>query len=96
MNKTMLTAVLATTLLASTSAFAADMPGEAVFAQHGTAGHAVELRTVGPAVDNMSEHPAVLRHFIPHGQGVMPNFSHQLSPQQIDEVIAYLQSREGK
>ena len=96
MNKTMLTAVLATTLLASTAALAADMPGEAVFEQHCTACHALEHRKVGPAVKDMNKDPAVLRQFITHGKGMMPNFSHQLSPQQIDEVIAYLRSREGK
>ena len=97
MNKTILSAIVASAaLLASSAAFAADMPGEGIFNQRCSACHAIEHKKVGPAVKDMSKDPAVLRQFITHGKGMMPNFSGKLSPEQIDQVVAYLQSQQGK
>lgn len=95
-HKTMLsTIVAAAALLASSAAFAADMPGEAIFKQRCSACHAIDHKKVGPAVKTMSKDASVLKQFITHGKGMMPNFSHRLSPQQVDQVIAYLQSQQG-
>ena len=88
--------IAAAALLASSPAFAADMPGAAIFHQRCTTCHAIDHKKVGPAVKDMSKDPAVLKQFLTHGKGMMPNFSHKLSPEQIDQVVAYLQSQQGK
>jgi mono/diheme cytochrome c family protein len=97
MNKIMLSTIIASAvLLASSTAFAADMPGEGVFNHRCKACHAIDHKKVGPAVKDMSKDAAVLKQFITHGKGMMPNFSGKLSPEQVDQVVAYLQSQQGK
>ena len=97
MNRTMLCATIAAaTLLGAAPALAADMPGKAIFGQRCSACHAIDHKKVGPAVKDMSKDAAVLKRFITDGKGMMPNFSHKLSAEQIDQVVAYLQSQESK
>ena len=97
MNKTILSAIVAAAaLLASSSALAADMPGEGIFQHRCSACHALDHKKVGPAVKDMNKDAAVLRQFITHGRGMMPNFSGKLSSEQVDQVVAYLQSQQGK
>jgi mono/diheme cytochrome c family protein len=97
MHKLIPAAIIATaSLLAPSAAVAADMPGEGIFHHRCLACHAIDHKKVGPAVRDMSKDPAVLKQFITHGKGMMPNFSGKLSPEQIDQVVSYLQSQHGK
>lgn len=94
-HKTVFSAIVAAAaLLASSAACAADMPGEAIFKQRCSACHAIDHKKVGPAVKTMSKDAAVLKQFITHGRGMMPKFGGRLSAEQIDQVIAYLQSQQ--
>ena len=97
MHKLIPAAIIATaSLLAPAAALAADMPGEGIFQHHCQACHAVDHKKFGPAVKDMSRDTAVLKQFITHGKGMMPNFSNKLSAEQVDQVVAYLQSQQGK
>jgi mono/diheme cytochrome c family protein len=97
MNKSILSAVIAAVaLLAAAPAFASDMPGAQIFKGKCKMCHALDKKKVGPAVKDMNKDPAVLKETITNGRRQMPKFGKKLTAEQIDEVVAYLQSVEGK
>jgi mono/diheme cytochrome c family protein len=97
MNKTILSAIIASVaLLAASPAFASDMPGAKIFKSKCTMCHALDHKKFGPAVKDMNKDPAVLKTTITNGRNSMPSFKSKLSAEQIDEVVAYLQSVQGK
>lgn len=56
--------------------------------------HAMDRKKVGPAVTAMSTDATVLKQTISNGRKMMPNFSKKLSADEIDAVVAYLQSKQ--
>jgi mono/diheme cytochrome c family protein len=97
MNKPIVSAVIASiALLAATPALASDMPGAKIFKGKCKMCHALDHKKFGPAVKDMSKNPAVLKATITNGRNSMPSFKSKLSTEQIDELVAYFQSVQGK
>lgn len=89
-------AIAATAMLPASPSFAGDMPGESIFVHNCKMCHSLSRKKVGPAVKSMNKDPSVLKQTITNGRGMMPRFSHKLTTEQINQVVAYLQSVQGK
>ncbi len=77
----------------ATPAFSSDAAdGAKLFNKKCKMCHAVDKKKVGPAVQSMSADAEVLRAVITHGRKRMPKFGSKLSSEQIDALVAYIQS----
>ena len=56
--------------------------------------HAVDKKKVGPALKAMSKDASVLRKTIANGRKMMPKFGKKLSTEQIDGLVAFIQSKQ--
>jgi mono/diheme cytochrome c family protein len=103
---TLLTVVLASGLIvlirgdSGTATPTAQSPGAAVFASakckscH-TLAKADASGTVGPNLDQVKPTADLVKLFVTKGQGAMPSFKGQLTPEQIDQVAAYVATNAG-
>lgn len=75
--------------------------GKQVFASAGCTGcHTLKdanaTGTVGPNLDQLKPSFAIVRRQVTNGGAIMPPFKGKLTPQQIDDVAAYVSSVAGK
>ena len=74
--------------------------GAAVFATAGCAGchtlaKAGASGTVGPNLDQLKPTADLVKAIVSQGRGAMPSFTGQLTPEQIDQVSAYVATAAG-
>jgi len=85
--------LLSAALLFSTASFvaAAEQPdAQQLFKKKCALCHAIDSKTLGPAVNTMSNEKEVLRQAIAKGKGSMPGYDGKLTGAQIDALVDYL------
>jgi len=56
--------------------------------------HKIDKKKVGPAFKDMNSDPAVLKAAITDGRKMMPKFKKKLSGEEIDAMVAFIQSKQ--
>ncbi|RMG92244.1 MAG: cytochrome c [Zetaproteobacteria bacterium] len=67
---------------------------EQIFSKKCSMCHKIDSKKVGPAVKDMNRDPAVLRKTISEGRKMMPKFGAKLSAEEIDALVAFIQSKQ--
>ncbi|MDX8405231.1 MAG: cytochrome c [Mariprofundus sp.] len=57
--------------------------------------HKIDRKKVGPAFNAMNSDPAVLKAAITDGRKMMPKFKRKLSTEEIDGMVAFIQSKQA-
>ncbi|RME41219.1 MAG: cytochrome c [Deltaproteobacteria bacterium] len=95
MNRTLALMISAAMLgLGAQAAIAGENVGEKIFKKKCAMCHKIDKKKVGPAVKDMNRDPEVLRQTIAEGRKMMPRFGGKLSAEEIDAVVAFLQSKQ--
>ncbi len=56
--------------------------------------HKIDKKKIGPAFKNMNADPAILKAVITNGRKMMPKFKKKLSSEEIDAMVAFIQSKQ--
>jgi len=56
--------------------------------------HAIDKKKVGPAFKDMNKDPEVLKTTITNGRKMMPKWGSKLSAEEIDAMVAFIQSKQ--
>jgi mono/diheme cytochrome c family protein len=56
--------------------------------------HDLEKKKMGPAIKAMNKDAAVLKEMITNGLKMMPKFGKKLSSEEIDAIVAFIQSKQ--
>ncbi len=56
--------------------------------------HKIDKKKIGPAFKDMNADPAVLKATITNGRKMMPRFGKKLSGEEIDAMVAFIQSKQ--
>ncbi|MDQ6992635.1 MAG: cytochrome c [Mariprofundus sp.] len=56
--------------------------------------HKFDKKKVGPAFKDMHKDPAVLKAMIQNGRKMMPKFKRKLNEEQINAMVAFIQSKQ--
>jgi len=73
----------------------ADIDASAIYSKKCKMCHALDKKKTGPAFKDMSTDPAVLKTALTEGRKMMPNFSKKLNAEEIDAMIAFIQSNQA-
>jgi mono/diheme cytochrome c family protein len=73
----------------------ADVDVDKIFSKKCKMCHSIEKKKTGPAFKDMSTDPAVLKAALTEGRKLMPNFSKKLSGEEIDAMVAFIQSKQS-
>jgi len=83
--------------LITSPAMADDMPdGAKLFKKKCKMCHAINKKKVGPAVVNMSADADMLTETITNGRKRMPKFGHKFSAEEIESLVAFIQSNHAE
>ena len=98
MKKTLYTLMTVSLLgLVATPALASDMPdGAKIFSKKCKMCHAINKKKVGPAVATMNTDTDMLIATVTNGRKRMPKFGHKLSADEIQAVVAFIQSKHAE
>ena len=94
MKKTLLFLTAAMIGLSSQAALANDIDVEKVFSKKCAMCHKVDKKKVGPALKDKNTDAAALKTTIADGRKMMPGFAKKLSGEEIDALVAYIQSNQ--
>jgi len=72
----------------------ADVDAAGIFKKKCAMCHAIDKKKTGPALKDMNTDPAVLKAALSEGRKMMPNFSKKLSAEEIDAMVAFVQSNQ--
>jgi len=76
---------------AISSGFAAEIPDtQQLFKQQCTLCHAIDKKTLGPAVNAMSREAETLRKITAKGKNAMPGYEGKLTRMEIDALVDYM------
>ncbi|MCF6209030.1 MAG: cytochrome c [Ghiorsea sp.] len=90
-------ALMATVAMSAQVGIASDMPDSAkIFSKKCKMCHAMDKKKMGPAVSAMNSDAEALRSAITNGQKRMPKFGHKLSADEIQAVVAFIQSKHAE
>jgi mono/diheme cytochrome c family protein len=56
--------------------------------------HKIDKKKIGPAFKDMNADPAILKTVIANGRKMMPKFKKKLSGEEIDAMVAFIQSKQ--
>jgi len=88
---------LAAFTLMSQTAFASDgINIEKIFSAKCKMCHSLDRKKVGPAFKDMNKDASVLLSAITDGRKMMPKFNKKLSSEEINAMVAFIQSHQGK
>ncbi|PIQ34824.1 MAG: hypothetical protein CO186_12715 [Zetaproteobacteria bacterium CG_4_9_14_3_um_filter_49_83] len=94
MKKTMLLLTAVMIGLSSQAALASDIDVEKVFKKKCAMCHKADAKKVGPALKDMNVDAEVLKLTITEGRKMMPAFAKKLSGEEIEALVAYIQSNQ--
>jgi len=90
-------ALVAGVALSSQVGMASDMPdGAKIFSKKCKMCHAINKKKVGPAVATMNTDTDMLIATVTNGRKRMPKFGHKLSADEIQAVVAFIQSKHAE
>ncbi|WP_038250800.1 c-type cytochrome [Ghiorsea bivora] len=90
-------ALVAGVALSSQVGMASDMPdGAKIFSKKCKMCHAINKKKVGPAVASMNMDTNMLIETVTNGRKRMPKFGHKLSADEIQAVVAFIQSNHAE
>jgi len=72
----------------------AEVNAEKIFKSKCSMCHKIDKKKVGPAFKDMNTDPAVLKTTITNGRKIMPKFGKKLSGEEIDAMVAFIQSKQ--
>jgi len=72
----------------------AGVDADKIFSQKCKMCHKIDKKKIGPAFKDMNTDPAVLKATITNGRKMMPRFSRKLSGEEIDAMVAFIQSKQ--
>ncbi len=96
MKKFALIAAAASLMVAGAMPAHAAADGAKLFSKKCSMCHRIDTKKVGPAVKDMNKDPAVLKEVITKGRKMMPKFGSKLSAEEIDALVAFIQSKQPK
>jgi len=95
MKKTILTlAVAAFCAVSAQSALAGEINANKIYSQKCKMCHKFDRKKFGPAFKNMHKDAAFLKNTITNGRKMMPKFGKKLSGEEIDAMVAFIQSKQ--
>jgi len=94
MKKTYLILAAAACFGLSSQVAMAEVNVEKIFKSKCKMCHKIDKKKVGPAFKDMNTDPAVLKATITNGRKMMPKFSKKLSGEDIDAMVAFIQSKQ--
>lgn len=90
-------ALIAGVALSSQVGMASDMPdGAKIFSKKCKMCHSMSRKKVGPAVATMNTDTNMLIEIVANGKKRMPKFGHKLSADEIQAVVAFVQSKHAE
>ncbi|MDQ7001238.1 MAG: c-type cytochrome [Ghiorsea sp.] len=90
-------ALIAGVALSSQVGMASGMPdGAKIFSKKCKMCHSMSRKKVGPAVKSMNTDAAMLIETVTNGRKRMPKFRHRLSADEIQAVVAFVQSKHAE
>ena len=90
-------ALIAGVALSSQIGMASDMPdGAKIFKKKCKMCHAINKKKVGPSVVSMNMDTDMLTEIVTNGKKRMPKFGHKLSADEIQAVVAFIQSNHAE
>jgi len=96
MKKTILTlAVVAFCTVSAQSSFASGIDASKIYSKKCKMCHKFDRKKMGPAFKNMNKDAAALKNTITNGRKMMPKFGKKLSGEEIDAMVAFIQSKQG-
>ncbi|MFQ5345757.1 MAG: c-type cytochrome [Mariprofundus sp.] len=72
----------------------AEVNAEKIYSSKCKMCHKFDKKKMGPAFKDMNKDPAVLKATITDGRKMMPKFSGKLSDEEIDAMVAFIQSKQ--
>jgi len=95
MKKSILTlAVAAFCAVSAQSAFAGDIDASKIYSHKCKMCHKFDRKKIGPAFKDMNKDPSVLKTTITNGRKMMPKWKGKLSSEEIDAMVAFIQSKQ--
>ena len=89
-----MTIALAFLSMGAQGAVASDAPdGEKLYSKKCKMCHAIDKKGMGPALNTMNSDAGALRSAITDGKGRMPKFDGKLSGDEINALVAFIQSK---
>jgi mono/diheme cytochrome c family protein len=92
MKKTFVMIITAACFGLTSQVAMADIDASKIYSKKCKMCHALDKKKTGPAFQDMSTDAAVLKTALTEGRKMMPNFSKKLSGEEIDAMVAYIQS----
>ena len=97
MKKTyLILAAMACFGLSSQVAMADGIDADKIYSKKCKMCHKFDKKKVGPAFKDMNRDPAVLKATITKGRKMMPAFGKKLSAEEIDAMVAFVQSKQSE
>jgi len=81
-------------VFASTGVATAGVDAEGIFKKKCKMCHAFDKKKMGPAFKDMNKDAKVLKTMITNGRKMMPKFGKKLSGEEIDAMVAFIQSKQ--
>lgn len=94
MKKMILAAGALAFVFGSAGVATAGVDAEGIFTKRCAMCHAVDSKKVGPALKDMNKDAKVLKTAITNGRKMMPKFAGKLSGEEIDAMVAFIQSKQ--
>ncbi|MDX8414241.1 MAG: cytochrome c [Mariprofundales bacterium] len=96
MKKTVLTlAIAAFCTVSAQSSLASDIDASKIYSKKCKMCHKFDRKKIGPAFKDMNKDAASLKNTLINGRKMMPKFGKKLSGEEIDAMIAFIQSKQG-
>ncbi len=95
MKKTYLILAAAACFGLSSQAAMAEVDAEHIFKKKCSMCHKIDKKKVGPAFKDMNKNAAALKATITNGRKMMPKWKGKLSEEEIDAMVAFIQSKQG-
>jgi mono/diheme cytochrome c family protein len=96
MTKTVAMMIATAFLCLSSNVAFAEVDGDKLFKKKCRVCHKIDKKGMGPSVITMNTDSTVLKSAIIDGRKAMPSFDKKLDADQIDALLAFIQSRQVK
>jgi len=95
MKKTYLLIAAAACFALTSQVAMAEINAEKIYSSKCKMCHKIDKKKVGPGFAMMNADPAVLKTTIANGRKMMPKFKRKLNEEQIDAMVAFIQSKQS-